>query len=389
MHIEDQYSLKRCGHLGGKGLDDINGWIITMKAANLAASIFDGVHRDGPNQNVNFVARTDALSAEFIQYSNQMHNSVHPDHFFIDWDRGFTEDGRYLYLKKGINPTTVRKYGLEHSARRCSEIVRLGLATHVWMETPDANIGDAKKFMELVQSYLAPHGMFARGLYNRSPSFAWDVNFFIESQDIARRVSEFIHHNLHGPLSRNEMSLELAEWHLKQYLKEHGDRERGDFNFSDDTISQILGNGVDLARGEQSWRSTMDDQARMLRELGPGLQYYKGQKELQRILSLTYRPVRHITNAIAAQRLKNFKDRLSDIGFEAHLCTLPLYPSDAYTASRLARGMTETGIHDFVINQRIARKYADATNNLTSFFHQRSTGTGYEVAINQAVGSGN
>ena len=59
----------------------------------------------------------------------------------------------------------------------------------------------------------------------------------------------------------------------------------------------------------------------------------------------------------------------------------------AYTASRLARGMTETGIHDFVINQRIARKYADATNNLTSFFHQRSTGTGYEVAINQAVGS--
>jgi isocitrate lyase len=73
---EDQYSLKRCGHLGGKGLDDIYGWVTTMKAANLAASIFPGVKRDGPQQNVNFCARTDALSAEFIQYSNKMHVST-------------------------------------------------------------------------------------------------------------------------------------------------------------------------------------------------------------------------------------------------------------------------------------------------------------------------
>jgi isocitrate lyase len=106
-------------------------------------------------------------------------------------------------------------------------------------------------------------------------------------------------------------------------------------------------------------------------------------------LNLSYRPLRHMTNILVAQRLKNFKDRLSDVGFEIHLCTLPLYPSDAYTASRLARGMTETGIHDFVINQRTARKYADATGNLTSFFHQRATGTGYEVAINSAVGTSN
>lgn len=30
MHIEDQYTLKRCGHLGGKGLDDLHGYIITV-----------------------------------------------------------------------------------------------------------------------------------------------------------------------------------------------------------------------------------------------------------------------------------------------------------------------------------------------------------------------
>ena len=118
--------MKRCGHLGGKGLDDLHGWIITMKAANLAASLFDGVERDGPNVNCNFVARTDALSAEFIQYSHNMHDPTHPDHPFIDWDRGFTPDGRYLYLKKGKNPVTGRKFGLEHSARRCAEIVKVG-----------------------------------------------------------------------------------------------------------------------------------------------------------------------------------------------------------------------------------------------------------------------
>jgi isocitrate lyase len=89
MHIEDQYTLKRCGHLGGKGLDDLHGYLITMKAANLAASLFNGVNRDGAAQNVNFVSRTDALSAEFIQYSANMHSPHHPDHPFIDWDRKY------------------------------------------------------------------------------------------------------------------------------------------------------------------------------------------------------------------------------------------------------------------------------------------------------------
>ena len=81
--------------------------------------------------------------------------------------------------------------------------------------------------------------------------------------------------------------------------------------------------------------------------------------------------------------MKNFKDRLSDHGFEVHLCTLPLYPSDAMTASKLARGMTETGIHDFVINQRAARKYQDQTGKLTSFFHQKATGSGWESNLNK------
>ena len=132
---------------------------------------------------------------------------------------------------------------------------------------------------------------------------------------------------------------------------------------------------MDLAQGESSWKENILDQIKSLESNylsnSPSLPTYKSRKELQRILQNGFRPLRHITNCIVAQRLVNFKNKMSDAGFEAHLCTLPLYPSDAHTASELARGMTEVGIHDFVKKQRAARKYADKTGKLTSFFHQK------------------
>jgi len=371
-------------------LDDLYGWVTTFKAANLGATIFDGVNLDGPNQNVNFVARTDALSAEFIQYSNKMHDPSHPDHFFIDWDRGFTADGRYLYLKKGVNPATGVKMGIEHSARRCAEIVKLGLASHVWMETPNAEVEEARLFMNLVNAQLAPHGLFARGLYNHSPSFVWDVSFFIESQDIAKNLADYIKDEINPAVQKNEMNLGRAHWLVRQYLKDHGDRARGDYDFSQDYVSQILANGLDFAKGEAAWVDNVSQQIDVLEnKTQPSLPSYKSRKELQRILNNGFRPLRHITNVIVAQRLQNFKNKMADAGFEAHLCTLPLYPSDAHTASELARGMTEVGIHDFVKKQRAARKYADTTGRLTSFFHQKATGTGWEVTLNKIVGTTN
>jgi hypothetical protein len=122
----------------------------------------------------------------------------------------------------------------------------ISIHSHVWMETPDANVQDARQFMDLVNEHLAPHGLFARylntyidiyvyiiyicvcmyiysnmhvylcisiyiythtcvyiylysyifkffrGLYNHSPSFVWDVSFFVESTGLARQVAEFI-----------------------------------------------------------------------------------------------------------------------------------------------------------------------------------------------------
>lgn len=389
MHIEDQYSLKRCGHLGGKGLDDLHSWLVIFKSANLAANLFKGVKLDGPNQNINFVARTDALCAEFIQYSHNMHNPSHPDHPFIDWQRGFTPDGRYMYLKKGVNPATGVKWGLEHSAVRCAEVVKAGLASHVWMETPGADTNEAKLFMEKVNEHLAPRGLFARGLYNHSPSFVWDVSFFIEAQDLAKKVAEYIETEIAPLLHNKEIALYRAEWMVREFLKDNGDRSRGDYVYKRDYISQILASGLDLVQGEPDWKATLAQQIEMLKELPPSLQGYKSHKEIQRIMDLGYEPMRLITNVIARQRLRNFKNKIADAGFEAHLCTLPLYPSDAHTASTLARGMTQVGIHDFVKMQRAARKYDDRTGKLSSFFHQKATGTGWEVALNSIVGTSN
>jgi isocitrate lyase len=297
-----------------------------------------------------------------------------------------------MYLKKGVNPETGRKFGLEHSAKRTSETVKAGLASHVWMETPDANVAEARQFMDLVNEHLAPHGLFARGLYNHSPSFVWDVSFFIESTGLAKQLVDFIAtkiapHMKHG--NKGDITLERARWMVKNFLRDEGDRVRGDYNFSDGYCSQLLGNGLDAANGEVNWRAQVDQQMTLIESIGPSLQSYKSQKELDRIVSNGYKPLRHITNIIVAQRLKNFKDKLSDAGFEVHLCTLPLYPSDAHTANKLARGMTETGIHDFVINQRAARKYEDNTGKLTCFNHQKATGTGWEVTINKIVGTSN
>ena len=138
------------------------------------------------------------------------------------------------------------------------------------------------------------------------------------------------------------ISLERARWMVKDFLRDQGDRVRGDYNFDDDYISQILGNGLNCSLGEEEWRAGIEKHIAMLTTLGPSLQSCKGKKEMDRILGNGYKPLRHITNVIVAQRLKNFKDRLSDHGFEVHLCTLPLYPSDAMTASKV---MTSTLRH--------------------------------------------
>jgi hypothetical protein len=75
-----------------------------------------------------FVARTDALSAKRIEYSEALNNPKHVDYPFIDFDKGMTSDGNYYYLKQGINPETGNPYGLDLAIVRMAEVVNQGLA---------------------------------------------------------------------------------------------------------------------------------------------------------------------------------------------------------------------------------------------------------------------
>lgn len=135
MHIEDQGHSKRCGHLGDKELAPFDSYCQILKAANLTATIRLGEEQTKGN-GVIFVARTDALSAKRIEFSEHLKNPKHIDHYFIDFEKGLTSDGNYYFLKQGINPKTGNPYGMDLAIVRMAEAVNLGLCSYVWMETP-------------------------------------------------------------------------------------------------------------------------------------------------------------------------------------------------------------------------------------------------------------
>jgi isocitrate lyase len=116
------------------------------------------------------------------------------------------------------------------------------------METPGADTSEAKEFMSLVNGHLAPHKIFARGLYNHSPSFVWDVSFFVEAQAISKDVALFIEKDIYPFLQNGTLPLGRAQWMVQEFFKQNGDRSRGDYDFSSDNLAQILANGIDLAK---------------------------------------------------------------------------------------------------------------------------------------------
>ena len=111
LHIEDQGPKKRCGHLGDKELDTLDGYCQTLRSANLAAQELLGPGQAN-QQWVRIVARTDALSAKRMIYSDKLRDSNHPDHGFIDWERGASDDGKYLYIKTGKQPGNWKSMGI-------------------------------------------------------------------------------------------------------------------------------------------------------------------------------------------------------------------------------------------------------------------------------------
>lgn len=392
MHIEDQGAAKRCGHLGDKELNTYDDYAIIMRSANLAAREM-GVHED-----VTFVSRTDAYSAKRIHYSVNLADDSHPEHKYVDWARGASPDGKYLYLKSGINPATGLSYGLELSIDRGYRVVSEGLASHVWMETPDADLHIAKAFLDGVNDRLAPEGKRAYGLYNHSPSFDWDVKFVAEAkvlanaiaQDVSQRVLEYANSMLDDSLVQNRMLTDRYRNSLRQIIQESllacGDKVRGDDCFREETIDAMIPHLLDYIKGEDQWAAQFPSFA-----LTPVTAYEKKLDALtQSERERGFNPLGDVVDLIVEERLCSFGPMLASFGYNMHLITLPEFHVTSLHMHDLAKKFQTSGIEAFVSStQRPERIRSDNDPTYTYYKHQTATGTGVEAAFSKMVGSSN
>jgi isocitrate lyase len=379
IHIEDQGDKKRCGHLGDKELNSYNDYAVIMRSANLAA------HEMGVQDDVTFVARTDAYSAKRIHYSEQLRDPDHPEHKFIDWSRGPTPDGKYLYLKEGINEDTGRRWGLELAIYRGTKVVDDGLASHVWMETPDADLQVAKDFLTSVNANLASNGKLARGLYNHSPSFDWDIKFVAEAKPLAERVAKDISANIMNieDLSSVKVNDSLVEA-VRRSLAENGKLVQGDNRYSEETVRSMVPHLVDYALGEKNFFDQYDFCSSDTRAGSYSLAMEKLRE------NAVFRPIDALTDIIVDERLRLFGPMLASFGYNMHLITLPEFHVTAFRMHDLASRFKTSGIEAFVTTtQRPERIRMTEDPSYTYYKHQTATGTGVEAAFNMAVGSSN
>jgi len=377
LHIEDQGVKKRCGHLGDKELAIFDDYVVILRSANLAAQELLGSSQ-ADNQWVRFVARTDALSAKRIMFSDKLRDVNHIDHKFVDWDRGYSPDGKYLYIKQGINSETGNKWGLDMSIARGTEVIRLGIASHLWMETPDADLAVAKKYMESVNKNLEKYGLKARGLYNHSPSFDWDVKFYAEAKILTDKFLNLYNNNA----DLTELSITLST-----FLNEHGNKIVGDDLFTQDSIKLFSMNIVEYFKDHETRNQYVDtikeitsnntsilsDQINNIigSDLNDKNQYYK-----------------NICDEIVRHRLTSFEPLLANMGFDLHLITLPEFHVLAHNMHELSRDFEKEGINAFVRHaQRPERIKYESDSSFTYYKHQTATGTGLEAQFNKLVGS--
>ena len=293
-------------------------------------------------------------------------------------------------MKQGVNPETGRSWGLEISIERCAKVVDQGLASHVWMETPDADLQVAKDFITGVNEILLPKGKKAYGLYNHSPSFDWDVKFFAEAEsfalDVAEKIKDVIlDYNYDTPVEDDIYNIHLGK--IQTIINECGQSVKGDFKFTDDNLRKILINANDYFKGEVVWNTKINN---LLRH--SDITSHKD--DLTRLTLETrdkgFNPIGNITEIIVDQRLCNFSDMLASFGFNMHLITLPEFHITAFNMHKLSKEFAVDGINAFVKHtQRPERITSENDSTYTYYKHQTATGTGVEAAFSEAVGSSN
>ena len=384
LHIEDQGRNKRCGHLGGKELASTTDYCDTLRAANFSAQSTLGPEQ-AERQWVKFVARTDAYSADRIEFSNNLKDPSHPDHAFIDWDKGFSPDGQYVYLKKGTNPETGNTFGLDLSIARSVKVINEGLAPFVWMETTTGDLHTVKAFIEGVNKKLEPFDKKGRYLWNHSPSFEWDIQTYSGAIKLGKMVAEFIKQKI-APEFEKSITKPQAITALKEFIATKGDHVLGD-TYTDDRLNEILGNGLDYARGAETWNEELTEIEQAAQKQPFGLQTYRIEKLIDKVRTRQYRPDHHIINCIVGQRLENYEAKLQELGVELNLCTLPEWHAKTFGMTKLARAFKTEGIHAFVEQQQRPGRKEKELGLHPLYGHQTWSGVPPEVLLNQTMGS--
>eukprot|EP00668_Euglena_longa_P048490 GGOE01065558.1.p1 GENE.GGOE01065558.1~~GGOE01065558.1.p1 ORF type:complete len:1183 (-),score=278.76 GGOE01065558.1:245-3328(-) len=378
LHIEDQGPKKRCGHLGDKELDTFDHAIEIMTAANYAAQEMLGPEQAKQNF-CRFVFRTDALSATRIVYAKALEDPNHLDHKYIDWDRGFCPDGRYLWLKKDTNPATGNPYGLDQSIDRASEIVRRGLASFVWMETPDAEVRVAQAFLEGVNNKLKGSGRQALGLYNFSPSFIWDKNYYPVAKKLAVDVAKFAQEGLFPRVQSGSITEDQAKLELRQFLETSGDKVRGDHLYTAENLNRLYSFAMDNARTSSGFTSDVAKAREAVNQQFASNLKFRLQREIEKTEQGGFDPVHHMTNIVVGQRIKHFSYALEKIGFMAQLITLPQFHTESERGFSVARAYHLQGIEGYV--QHVQRVEEHMPAGYTFLGHQKAVGTGVEAQL--------
>ncbi|MGH7766719.1 MAG: isocitrate lyase, partial [Candidatus Binatia bacterium] len=142
VHFEDQNSsVKKCGHMGGKVVVPTSEFIQKLVAARLAA--------DAEGVSTLVIARTDANGANLITS-----DADERDRRFFTGER--TAEG-FFVVRAGLEAAIAR--GLAYAP----------YADMLWCETSEPDLKEAKKFSEAIRKQF-PEKLLA---YNCSPSFNW------------------------------------------------------------------------------------------------------------------------------------------------------------------------------------------------------------------------
>jgi len=210
IHIEDQISQKRCGHLDNKELISKEEMIKKIK-------ICVNSRKD---KNFLIIARTDANAAKLITNDHDK-----KDKPFLTGKR--SPEG-FFYVKHGIDQAISR--GLAYAP----------YSDLIWCETAQPNLEEAKKFADAIHAKF-PGKLLA---YNCSPSFNWKKH--LSDEEIASfqvKISEmgykFQFITLAGFHTQNLAIFELAEQYKSKGMTAYSKIQQQEFAREKDGYTSV------------------------------------------------------------------------------------------------------------------------------------------------------